>query len=97
MHSLCESLLLCAVNYLFWKCVAAIEWPLLSEFGRRYERPEGKSYWLQKTSPGPACLDLLGSIRPKIYLLAKKITEAVNTEAQLFDGLGLQNQVFRRP
>lgn len=42
---------------------------------------------------GIACLDLIGSIRPKIYLLAKRIVETTNTEATLFGSLGLQNQV----
>jgi hypothetical protein len=63
--------------------------PLMSKFAREYKRSERMS----SECPGPSCLDMMGSIRPKIYLLVKKIVERANTEAQLFEGLSVKNQV----
>lgn len=64
----------------------------MSSFARGYRKPEEKTR-SPSGYPGPSCLDLTGSVRPKIYLLIKKITDTVNTEAALFDSLSLPNQV----
>jgi len=82
----------CLINCIFygWPTPTGLFSPLKSKFAREYEVPTAL------TSPdysGPASLDMIGSIRPKIYLLIHKITQAVNTEAQLFDSLSLKNQV----
>lgn len=70
----------------------------MSEFSRSYNgAKESKGVFLHTPNiPGPAVLDLVGSIRPKIFLLVEKIKEAVNKETKMFEGLGLQDQVNLR-
>jgi len=61
--------------------ISNLESPLMSAMGR------------ESKAQSQATLDLLYSHRPKIYLMAKKITEATNTEATLFGGLSPKSQV----
>lgn len=58
----------------------------MSKFAREYVT-DGEE------APCKACLDLTFSIRPKIFLLIKRIVETVKTEALLLDGLRLEDQV----
>lgn len=62
----------------------------MSKFARTYEdqdeNEEGKGAC-------KSCLDMSLSLRPKIFLLIKRIVEVTKTEATLFDGLSIPNQV----
>ncbi len=71
----------------------------MSAFAREYknrseaERRSHLGTVTEGNTNGPAALDLINSIRPKIYLLIKRITESTNTEATAYGGLSVKNQV----
>ncbi|CAG7785538.1 unnamed protein product [Allacma fusca] len=73
--------------------IKSLEFPLMSAFSRNYNRKLVRNRPSPASSPGPASLDLLMCTRPRIYLLIKAIIEETNTEASVFAGLGVKNQV----
>jgi len=72
--------------------ISAIEKPLIS-----HDEPENNRDPCE--DPCVTCFDklasleMIGSLRPKIFLLVKKMTDATNSEAAVFDGLSVANQV----
>ncbi|CAL8148215.1 unnamed protein product [Orchesella dallaii] len=67
-------------------CIASLVHPLMSKFAREYES-------CGQTGVFRSCVDMSFSLRPKIFLLIKRIVEMTKTEATLFDDLSLPNQV----
>ncbi|ODN03385.1 Cilia- and flagella-associated protein 69 [Orchesella cincta] len=67
-------------------CIQSLVHPLMSKFAREYDS-------CGQTGVFRACVDMSFSLRPKIFLLIRRIVEMTKTEATLFDDLSLPNQI----